>query len=309
MEIAVGIDVSKMGLDVHIHPLGLSFAVDNNEAGVKLLVERLAGVEAKWIGMEATGGLERLAASMLGALNLPVVVINPLQVRGYAVALGQRAKTDLIDAVVIARFLADTKPRIRPLRDAETEQLGQLLSRRRQLVEMLKAENLRHQQAAPGPVRVSLARIVAALKDELKDLERHIDTTVRGTPVWRDKENLLASVPGIGKTIARTLLADLPELGKLDRREVASLVGVAPFTRQSGKWRGRSFIGGGRATVRTALYMGALVAARYNPVLKRFYDRLIAAGKPKMTALIAVARKLVIILNAIIRDNKPWQPT
>lgn len=158
-------------------------------------------------------------------------------------------------------------------------------------------------------VRTSLARIVAALEDNLGDLDRHIDTTVRGTPVWRDKENLLASVPGIGKTIARTLLAELPELGSLTPKQVAALAGLAPYTRQSGKWRGRSFIGGGRTAVRTALFMGALVAARYNPSLKTFRDRLVASGKPKLVAIIATARKLLVILNAIIRDNKPWQTT
>ena len=235
------------------------------------------------------------------------MVLNPAQVRSYANAIGQRAKTDPIDARLIALFVAAVRPGIRPLPDAQTQDLAALMTRRRQIVAMLVAERMRRQQAAPGIVRVSLARVVTTLEDDLKDLDRHIDTLVRSTPVWRDKENLLASVPGIGKTIARTLLAELPELGRLNPKQIAALAGLAPFTRQSGKWRGKSFIAGGRAAVRAALFMGALVAARHNPTLKAFRDRLIAAGKPKLVAIIATARKLLTILNAILRDNKPWQ--
>ena len=192
--------------------------------------------------------------------------------------------------------------------DAQTQELAALMARRRQVVAMLAAERARRQQAAPGLARVSIARSVTFLEDELRSLDLEIDKTVRGTPVWRDKENLLASVPGIGKTIARTLLAELPELGTLNPKQIAALAGLAPYTRQSGKWRGRSFIGGGRTAVRTALFMGALVAARHNPVLKAFRDRLVASGKPKLVALIATARKLLVILNAIMRDKQPWRP-
>ena len=228
--------------------------------------------------------------------------------RHYGLAIGLKAKTDPIDARLIALFLEAVRPEPRPLAEAHTAELAALMARRRQLVGMLAAERMRRQQAPQGPVRLSLARVVTSLEDALRELDAHIDTTVRGTPVWRDKEDLLASVPGVGKTIARTLLAELPELGRLSPRQIGALAGLAPFTRQSGKWRGKSFIGGGRTQVRTALFMGALSAARYNPALKAFRDRLVANGKPKLVALIATARKLLTILNAIVRDNKPWKP-
>lgn len=307
MEITVGIDVSKGRLDVFVHPAGKSFALGNDEAGVLALVERLGGLEGLMhIGIEASGRYERLAVAELAAAGLPVVVLNPAQVRHYAQAIGQRAKTDPIDARLIALFVEAVRPELRALPDAQSQELAALMARRRQLVTMLAAERMRRAQAAPGRVRTSIARVVTLLEDDLKDLDRGIDTTVRGTPVWREREDLLASVPGIGKTIARTLLAELPELGTLGPREIAALAGLAPYTRQSGKWRGRSFIGGGRTVVRTALFMGALVAARHNPVLKAFRDRLVAAGKPKLVAIIATARKLLVILNAILREQKPW---
>lgn len=308
MEITVGIDVSKDRLDIHVHPAAESFAVGNDEAGVEVLAGRLKGLAPHSVGLEASGRYERLAVATLAAAGLPVIVLNPLQVRHYAQAIGQRAKTDAIDARLIALFLEAVKPEPRPLPDAQTAELEGLMARRRQLVQMLVAEQMRRQQAAPGLARVSVVRSITFLKDELKSLELEIDKTVRGTPAWRDKEDLLSSVPGIGKTIARTLLAELPELGTLGPRQAAALAGLAPFTRQSGRWRGQSFISGGRAAVRAALFMGAMVAAHHNPTLKRFRDRLIASGKPKLVALIAVARKLITILNAILRDNKPWRP-
>jgi transposase len=309
MEITVGIDVSKAGLDVHVHPLGESFAIGNDEAGVAGLVERLGRLDGVLsIGIEASGRYERLAVAELAAAGLPVVVLNPAQVRHYAQAIGQRAKTDPIDARLIALFVMAVRPEPKPLADAQTTELAALMARRRQLVHMLVAERMRRQQATPGPVRISIARVVTAIEDQLKDLDRHIDTSVRGTPVWRDKEDLLASVPGIGKTISRTLLAELPELGSLNPKQIAALAGLAPYTRQSGRWRGKSLIGGGRTSVRAALFMGALVATRHNPTLKAFRDRLVANGKPKLVAIIATARKLLVILNAIIRDNKPWTP-
>jgi transposase len=309
MEITVGIDVSKAALDVHVHPAGETLVLSNDEAGVAALCERLGRLEGLiGIGLEASGRFERLAVAELAAAGLPVVVLNPAQVRHYGQAMGQRAKTDPIDARLIALFVAAVRPEPRPLPDARTAELEALMTRRRQLVGMLVAERMRRQQAAPGLVRTSIARSVTTLEDNLRELDAQIDKTVRGTPVWRDKEDLLASVPGIGKTIARTLLAELPELGQLNPKQIAALAGLAPYTRQSGKWRGRSLIGGGRPAVRAALFMGALVAARYNPTLKAFRDRLVAAGKPKLVALIATARKLLTILNAIIRDNKPWSP-
>lgn len=308
MEITVGIDVSKARLDVFVHPSGESFAVGNDEAGVAELADRLGQlVGLACIGLEASGRYERLAAAELVAAKLPVVVLNPAQVRAYAQAIGQRAKTDPIDARLIARFVEAVRPEQRPLVDAQTDELSALMKRRRQLVQMLTTERLRRQQAPKGAVRVSMARIVASLEDGLRELDAQIDKTVRGTPVWRDKEDLLASVPGIGKTIARTLLAEMPELGSLTPKQAAALAGLAPYTRQSGKWRGKSFIGGGRTVVRAALFIGAMVASRFNPMLKAFRDRLVAAGKPKLVAIIAVARKLLIILNAILRDQKPWR--
>lgn len=310
MDITVGIDVSKARLDVHVHPAGESFALDNDEAGVEALLARLGRLEGlRTIGVEASGRYERLVVAALAEAGLPVVVLNPAQVRHYAMAIGLRAKTDRIDARLIALFVEAVNPEARPLGDARTTELAALMARRRQLVVMLAAERMRRQQAPKGPVRLSLARVVTSLEEALRELDAHIDTTVRGTPVWRDKEDLLASVPGVGKTIARTLLAELPELGSLSPRQIGALAGLAPFTRQSGKWRGRSFIGGGRTQVRTALFMGALSAARYNPALKAFRDRLVNNGKPKLVAIIATARKLLVILNAIIRDQKPWQPT
>jgi transposase len=308
MEITVGIDVSKARLDVFVHPLGVSFALGNDEAGVAALIERLGQIDGLFgIGIEASGRYERLAVAELAAQGLPIAVLNPAQVRSYAQAIGQRAKTDPIDAKLIALFIQAVRPEPRPMADAQTKELATLMARRRQIVGMLVAEKARRQQATAGMARVSIARSVTFLEDELKSLDLEIDKTVRGTPAWRDKEDLLASVPGIGKTIARTLLAEMPELGTLNPKQIAALAGLAPYTRQSGKWRGKTFIAGGRTAVRAALYMGAMVAARFNPTLKAFRDKLVAKGKPKLVALIATARKLLIILNAILRDRKPWQ--
>ena len=247
------------------------------------------------------------AAAVAGA-GLPLAVINPAQIRHYAQALGKRAKTDAIDARVIARFAADVKPQVRPLADEMTRFLSDLVTRRRQIVEMLQAERQREKRATVRRVRKSIERLVRALEKELAELDDDIDNTLRSSPVWREKEDLLASVPGVGPQTARTLIAEMPELGTLSRKEIASLAGLAPYTRQSGRWKGKSMIGGGRKTVRCALFMAALVASRFNPLLKAFYQRLLAAGKPKIVAIIAVARKLLTILNAIIRDQRPWQP-
>jgi transposase len=257
--------------------------------------------------LEATGGFETVVAAALSAASLPVVVVNPAQIRAFARAVGQRAKSDPIDAGVIAHFAEATKPEPRPLTDEATRLLADLVARRRQIIEMIGAERQREKRITQQRLRKSMARVVKMLEQELADLDGDIDDAVRGSPAWREKEDLLASVPGVGPMIARTMIADLPELGTLNRKQIAALAGLAPYTRQSGQWRGRSFIGGGRASVRTALFMGALVAMRHNPVLKAFFLRLRAAGKPKMVALIAVARKLLTFLNAILRDQKPWQ--
>jgi transposase len=308
----VGIDVSKDRLDIAVRPSGERFAVPRDAAGLDALIARLAPLAPAAVAVEATGGFETVVAASLGAAGLPVAVVNPAQVRAFAKALGRRAKTDPIDAAVIAHFVEATRPEVRALPDQATRLLAELITRRRQILQIMVAERQRRQRlgdkrAAEQRLRKSIDRLLAALQKELSALEADIDDAVRGSPPWREKEELLASVPGIGTTIARTLLAELPELGTLDRRQAASLAGLAPWTRQSGQWRGKSFIGGGRPAVRAALFMGAMVAARHNPDLKAFRDRLVAAGKPKLVALIATARKLLTILNAILRDQSPWR--
>lgn len=305
--ITVGIDVSKDRLDVAVRPSGEVFAVERNATGLDELVVRLREFGPQIVALEATGGYETIAAAALASAGLPVVIVNPAQVRAFAKALGQRAKTDPIDAAVIAHFAEATKPEVRPLPDEATQLLADLLARRRQIVAMIVAERQREKRMTLRHLKAGMVRLIKTLEKELSSLDGDIDDTVRGSPAWREKEDLLASVPGVGPVIARTLMADLPELGTLSRRQIAALVGLAPFTRQSGQWRGRSFIGGGRTTVRTALFMGAFVAMRFNPVLKAFFHRLVDAGKPKMVALIAVARKLLTILNAMVRDNRRWQ--
>ena len=302
----VGIDVSKERLDVHVLPSEEAWAVSRDADGLAELCRRLADLSGV-VALEATGGYESIVAASLSSAGLPLVVVNPAQVRAFAKALGQRAKTDPIDARVIARFAEATKPMVRPLPDQATRMLADLLARRRQMVEMIASESQRLRRTEMPRVRKSIERLLVALKRELGDVDHDIDDTVRGSPVWREKEDLLASVPGVGPIIARTMVADLPELGTLGRKQIGALAGLVPFVRQSGRWKGQAHIGGGRPTVRTALFIGALVAKRHNPVLRAFYERLIATGKPKMVAIIAVAHKLLTILNAILRDKKPWQ--
>lgn len=303
----VGVDVSKDRLDVHVRPAGEAFSVARNAEGLEELNRRLAALGVSLVAVEATGGFESVVSASLVGASLPVVVVNPAQVRSFAQAMGKRAKSDPIDAEVIARFAEATKPEVRPLPDEQTQDLADLVARRRQIVQMIAAERQREKRVRLRRALRSIKNVIAALEKALNDVDQQIDDSVRGSPVWREKEDLLASVPGVGPVTARVLLAEMPELGHLDRREVASLAGLAPWTRQSGQWRGKSFIGGGRAGVRTALFVAALTAARHNPVLRAFHQRLIAAGKPKMVALIAVARKLLTILNAILRDRRPWQ--
>lgn len=305
--IIIGIDVSKDRLDVAVRPSGEVFVIGRSPAGLEQLALRLGALSPNLIALEATGGFETVVAAALAAARLPVVVVNPAQIRAFAKAVGQRAKTDPIDAGIIAHFAEATRPEPRPLPDEATQLLADLVARRRQILEMLVAERQREKRVTVPHLRKSIVRLLKALERELTSVDTDIKDAVRGSPAWREKEDLLASVPGVGPTIARTMIAELPELGQLGRRQIAALAGLAPFTRQSGQWRGRSFIAGGRTTVRTALFMGAMVAKRHNPVLKVFFDRLVAAGKPKMVALIAVARKLLTMLNAILRDRKPWQ--
>jgi transposase len=304
--IVVGIDVSKNRLDVAVRPGERMLRFGRDAAGIESLVGELVRLGVQLVAVEATGGFETVVVASLAAASLPVVVVNPAQVRAFARALGQRAKTDPIDAQVIAHFAAATRPQVRPLPDATTQALADLVTRRRQIIQMIVAERAR-ETPPPPRARKSIGRLLKTLQAELSELNGEIDETVRGSPVWREKEDLLASVPGVGPVTARTMLAELPELGQLDRRQIAALAGLAPFTRQSGQWRGKSFIGGGRASVRAVLFMAAMTAMRHNPLLRAFHQRLRSAGKPKMVAIIAVARKLLTILNAMMRDKTPWQ--
>jgi transposase len=308
MEHFVGIDVSKDRLDVHLRPGGESFAVARDGEALAALVARLQGLAPALIVMEATGGYETVVASALGAAHLPLAVVNPRQIRDFARATGKLAKTDRIDAAAIAHFAAAVRPPARPIAEAEAQALGELVARRRQVIEMIVAEGNRRRMATQRRVIRAIERHLAVLQAELSDLDGDIDKAIRNSPAWLADADLLASVPGIGPATLRTLIAELPELGKLTRRKIAALVGVAPINRDSGTLRGRRTIAGGRATVRAALYMPALVATRSNPVIAAYYAKLRAAGKSAKQALTACMRKLLVILNAILRDRKPWQP-
>ncbi len=303
----VGIDVAKDRLDVHVRPSGEAFSVARDGKGLDELVARLRALDVALIVLEATGGFETTVAGALCAAGLPLAVVNPRQIRDFARATGRLAKTDALDAAAIARFADAIRPDPRPVPDAQARSLSELIGRRRQIVEMMTAERNRRERLASRRMIKSVDRLLKALRRELSDLEAELDDTIRRTPAWRETDDLLKSVPGIGDVTARTLIAELPELGTLDRRKIAALVGVAPFNRDSGTMRGKRTVWGGRANVRAALYMAALVASRHNPVLRRFYQRLLKAGKPKKVALTAVMRKLLTILNAIVRDQTPWQ--
>jgi transposase len=305
----VGIDVAKDRLDVHLRPGGEFFTLARDGEGIEALATRLAMLKPKLIVLEATGGFETVVAAAFAAAGLPLAVVNPRQIRDFARATGRLAKTDPLDAAVIAHFAEAVRPQARPVADAEACALGELVARRRQLIEMMTAERNRRRQLTTQRLIKGIDRILAALQAQLNELEKDIDDAVRGTPAWREKEDLLVSVPGIGPKIARTLIAELPELGSLGRREVAALVGVAPFNRDSGKWRGRRTIAGGRAVVRSALYMSVLVSIRRKLPLAGVYYRLREAGKPAKVAIVACMRKLATILNAILRDKAPWQTT
>jgi transposase len=302
----IGIDVSKDRLDVAALPSGEAFAASRDAAGLDDLLARLRPLGPELVALEAPGGYETIVAATRGAAGPAVAVINPAQVRAFGTALGQRAKSDPIDARLIARFAATTRPGARPLPDAATARLADLVSRRRQIIAMMVAERQRLQRFTERRLQKSITRLREALQRELPEVEAGINGDIRASPAWREKEDLLASVPGVGPTIARTLIAEMPELGSLDRRQIAALAGLAPWTRQSGQWKGRSLIGGGRASVRAALHRGAVTASRHNPALTAFRERLLAAGKAKKVALVAVARKLLTILNAVIRDKQPW---
>lgn len=303
----VGIDVAKDRLDVHIRPTGEAFAVARDGEGLAGLTARLGELRPRLVVLEATGGFEVTVASALAAAKLPLAVVNPRQIRDFARATGKLAKTDALDAAAIAHFAEAIRPEPRPIADEQAQALGELVARRRQVVEMIGAENHRRRQMTQRRLLRRIDRHLTVLQAELSEIERELDDSIRATPAWRESDDLLKSVPGIGNATARTLLAELPELGTLGRKQIAALVGVAPINRDSGTMRGRRSTWGGRTTVRTALYMAALVASRHNPPIAAFYRRLRAAGKPAKVALIACMRKLLVILNAILRDRRPWQ--
>ena len=302
-----GIDVSKHRLDIALRPGSEPWSVPNDSAGIDELVGRLRAADPALTVLEATGGFETAAVAALAQADLPVVVANPRQVRDFARATGQLAKTDQIDAQVLALFAERVRPEVRPLPDEEARILDALLTRRRQVLQMLTAEKNRL-GFAPKPVQPGIGKHIRWLERQLADVDGDLERRVQESPVWRAKENLLRSVPGIGPVVSRTLLAELPELGRLNRKEIAALVGVAPLARDSGTLRGRRMVFGGRASVRAALYMAALVASRRNPTIRAFYERLIARGKPPKVALTACMRKLLTILNAIARTERPWDP-
>ncbi|MDZ7707834.1 MAG: IS110 family transposase [Trueperaceae bacterium] len=305
----IGIDVSKSTLDIAILPTAEVFEVPNDAEGHVRLIERLETEgPIERIVLEATGGYERACAFALFTADLPVVVVNPRQTRDYARATGRLAKTDRIDAISLAQFAKAVKPELRDLGTPERQELAALVARRRQLVSMIGSERQRLQAATSDVVRADLDHSLAFLKGSLTELEKALLVAVNDDPEWRERMELLESVPGIGRITALTLLAELPELGTLSAKEIAALVGVAPMNRDSGKNRGYRRTIGGRARVRKVLYMAALTAARYNPTLHAFYERLRAAGKHGKVALTAVMRKLLVTLNAMIKTNQAWQP-
>ena len=302
----VGVDVAKDELVVACRPDAVRWTATNDAEGIAAMVARLRSLDPRLIVLEATGGYERVVVAALAAASLPIVVANPRQVRDFAKATGQLAKTDDLDADLLALFAERVRPMPRPLPDAVVQQLDALMTRRRQLLDMLTAERNRLEHAG-GPIRRGLMEHIRWLERRVAAVDRDLDDTIARSPVWRAKEDLLRSVPGVGPVVSRTLLANVPELGHLNRKQIAALVGVAPLARDSGTLRGKRIVWGGRAPVRAVLYMGTLVATRRNPVIRAFYRRLLAAGKAKKLALTACMRKLLTILNAMMRTNTTWQ--
>lgn len=307
LEFFVGIDISKDTLDIYLDPTGESLHVAYDEAGIAEVARRLAALKPVLIVMEATGGLETHLATELAARGLPVAVINPRQARDFAKATGQLAKTDRVDAAVLAAFARAIRPAIRPLKDADTRALDELVSRRRQLVRMRVQETLRLGTAATPALRKSLKVHIAWLDKQIARLDGDLGSRLRASEIWKAKDDLLQGIPGVGAVTSTTLLAQCPELGRLNRREIAKLTGVAPLANDSGKHRGRRFVWGGRAEVRAVLYMATVTAIRCNPVLKTFAERLKQAGKPAKVVIVACMRKLLTIMNAMLKNNTPWQ--
>jgi transposase len=302
----VGIDVSKHTLDVCIHPTGETLHVAYDDAGIEVICQRLLAVSPTLIVLEATGGLEIRLASELAARTLNVAVINPRQARDFAKAVGQLAKTDQVDAALLARFAQAVRPAVRPLKDADTRALDEMVSRRRQLIAIRVQETLRLGTAASKPMQKSLQTHIAWLDKRINELDDDLTRRLRASDVWRTKDDLLRSIPGVGTVTSVTLLAKCPELGALNRREIAALVGVAPLANDSGKHRGKRFVWGGRADVRAVLYMAAVTAIRSNPTIQTFANRLKAAGKPAKVVIVACMRKLLTIMNTMIKNNSPW---
>jgi transposase len=305
-EVFVGIDVSKARLDVCVLPDAVSFSLTNDEAGAEELVRQLAGLSPCLIVLEATGGLQNLVVAALRDRQLPVAVVNPRQARDFAKAMGKLAKSDRIDARVLADFAQRIKPELRPGKDESTQTLSALLARRRQLVEMLVAEKNRL-ATARKEVRPDLKQHISWLENRLKKTNKDLDRAIKTSPAWKEKEDLLSSMPGVGPVLSRTLLSDLPELGRVNAKQIAALVGVAPLNRDSGSFHGHRQIWGGRSQVRAVLFMAATAAIRFNPVFKAFFQRLREAGKPYKVALTAVMRKMIVILNAMLKNQKTWQ--
>jgi transposase len=304
-ECFVGIDVSKAHLDLGTCSEDMTLSFSNDEKGIAKLVKYLKGLTPRLIVLESTGGLEVPVATALATVRLPIIVVNPRQVRDFAKATGKLAKTDSIDAKIIARFGEALRPEPRPLKDEEARELAALVTRRRQIVEMLTAERNRLLRA-PKRVDKDIKAHIRWLEKRLNDVNTDVEKLIKSSPIWREKDQILQSVPGVGPVLSATLLSGLPELGLLNRRQVAALVGVAPLNRDSGLFRGKRTIWGGRANVRAALYMATLAAVRCNPVIKQFHDRLEQAGKPPKVRLTACMRKLLTILNAIVQKREPW---
>jgi transposase len=308
-KVFIGIDIAKDTLDFHVKPTGESWTSKNNAKDISEAVKRLSSLKPTCIVLEATGGYEMLLAIALTAAKLPVAIVNPRQVRNFAKALSIQAKTDALDAEVLAQFADKVEPECRPMPSEESLALKELVSRRSQIIEMRAMEKNRQRLTQSKQIKRSIEAVIATLNQEIKDIDSEIKKRIKASPVWRAKDKLLKSVPGIGDKTAAMLVASLQELGNLSRRKIASLVGLAPINRDSGKWRGRRMISGGRSSVRSELYMPTLSAIRFNPLIKKFYDRLICAGKPPKVAITACMRKLLIILNAVMRESRPWQPT
>ena len=305
-KVFVGIDVSKSSLDVAVRPKDKIWRESNDDGGVGRLTSRLLKLKPCLVSIEATGGYETMVAAALAASGLPVVVINPRQVREFAKSTGRLAKTDAIDANILALFGEAVKPEVRPLKEAQTRELSALVTRRRQVVEMLVSEKNRL-HGAPGGVKEKIKSHIRWLKKEIEDVEGDMDKTVKESPVWREDAELLRSVPGVGPVLSATLIANLPEVGMVGRRQIAALVGVAPLNRDSGVFRGYRRVWGGRAGVRSVLYMGVVSATRHNPVIRAFYLRLKDDGKSSKVALTACMRKLLVILNTIMKNRQTWK--